>query len=70
MQEAGRSDEAEGLQVGQPWLTSQLCPREVADLGEGRVDGTAALAWNSPAHELCQQGPSPPTPQPLCSFIS
>lgn len=34
------------------------------------VDGTAALAWNSLAHELCQQGPSPPTPQPLCSFIS
>lgn len=62
------SNESEELQVGQPWLISQSCPREVADMPREGADGGTGVEL--PFSCIMSAGaPSPPTPQPLCFHL-
>lgn len=63
MQEAGKHEGA-GLQVGQPRLISQPCPREASHMPREGADG-GTLAGNSLSHV-----PPPRLRHTLSAFIS
>lgn len=71
MLEAGgiEAHEEAGLQVGQPWLGSQPCPREASHVPREGADGGGTGRERPFSCIMSEVPPFPPTPQPLCFHL-